>query len=66
MSTAKRDKSLNETPLLFPPEKRLAAAQLSSSMERLDCETELALRREGVKIIRPGDHQEGIPVIENT
>lgn len=54
MSTAKRDRSLHETLLLFPPEKRSAAAELYSSMERLDRETELMLRRDGVKIIRPG------------
>ena len=54
MSTAKKGKSLSETLLLFPPEKRLAAAELYSSMERLDRETELMLRRDGVKIIHPG------------
>lgn len=54
MSTAKKGKSLNETLLLFPPEKRLAAAELYSSMERLDRETELMLRREGIKILHPG------------
>ncbi len=54
MSTAKKGKSLYETLLLFPPEKRLAAAELYSSMEPLDREVELMLRRDGVKIIRPG------------
>lgn len=54
MSTAKKGKSLYETLLLFPPEKRAAAAELYSSMERLDHETELMLRRDGVKIIHPG------------
>lgn len=53
MSTAKRGKSLNETLLLFPPEKRAAAAELYFGMERLDREVELMLRRGGVKIIRP-------------